>query len=91
MANVILFIILLTLICIYRQDWLHKIDQERIDREIARADRQYKQDVKRFGAKFMQEQDKRELKQLERELKMQSDTQKMEKEAWEAEMPQLQM
>jgi hypothetical protein len=49
-ANVILFIILLTLICIYRQDWLHKIDQDRIDREIARADKQYKQDVKRFGA-----------------------------------------
>ena len=48
-ANSILFVIIIVLLCVYRLDYFHVIDERRLEREIEKAERLYQNDVLRFG------------------------------------------
>ena len=40
-VNSILFVLIIVLLCIYRLDYFHVIDEHRLEREIEKAERQY--------------------------------------------------
>lgn len=40
-----LFILIIVLLCVYRMNFFHKIDDKRIDLEIARLEKKYKKDI----------------------------------------------
>lgn len=48
-VNGILFVVIITLLCVYRMDYFHVINENRLEREIEKAERQYENDVLRFG------------------------------------------
>ena len=47
--NAILFLVVITLLCIYKLDYFHKIDTVRVEDEIARQELKYNKDLIRFG------------------------------------------
>jgi len=48
-VNALLLILIFALLCIYRLDYFHVINEVRLEREIAKAEKQYENDVIRFG------------------------------------------
>ena len=64
-VNGVLFAIIVLLLCVYRMDYFHRIDDQRVQVELARQDRKYQRDILKHGITTKEKQAREEARDME--------------------------